>query len=524
MLKIIAKLKILRSMLRISMVFAVLCIVTIHSQANNISVSNVSLPTQVAASNYTMVEFDVSWDNSWRTSTFESNWDAAWIFVKYRLLDQSVWSHATLDTVGMVAPAGTNLDVSSDGMGAFIYRDANGTGSVNFTDAQVRWKYAVDGLDDDDSVEICVMAIEMVYVPEGSFYLGSGGSSTGEFYEYPNTNQEYLVTSEAAITVDSSAGNLYYPAGSYSGDRSGPIPAAFPKGYAAFYCMKYEITQEQYVAFLNKLTYQQQEARTVVPPDSTSGILALASGTQNRNGIVIQTPGVPSSVPAVYGNDLDGDLNFNEADDGQNIACNYLRWNYFKAYLDWTGLRPMTELEYEKACRGTAPPLVDEYAWGGNTVILSAYTLNNEGAANEGIATNYAALDGNAMYTTSEGAIDGPLRVGVFAANAGNTGRTTSGATYWGIMEMTGNVSETCITTGEAGGRLFTGEHGDGELTTAGASNVSGWGTSWSYGYHGGYWNGSAWQVSWRGHSRVHDSGFSAPINAQGGRGVRTAP
>ncbi len=40
------------------------------------------------------------------------------------------------------------------------------------------------------------------------------------------------------------------------------LPAAFPKGYAAFYIMKYEISQEQYVGFLNKLTQTQQTART----------------------------------------------------------------------------------------------------------------------------------------------------------------------------------------------------------------------------------------------------------------------
>ena len=31
-----------------------------------------------------------------------------------------------------------------------------------------------------------------------------------------------------------------------SGDRTGPIPANFPKGYNAFFAMKYEITQEQF--------------------------------------------------------------------------------------------------------------------------------------------------------------------------------------------------------------------------------------------------------------------------------------
>ena len=49
----------------------------------------------------------------------------------------------------------------------------------------------------------------------------------------------------------------------------------------------------------------------------------------------------------------------------------------------------MTELEYEKACRGTMAPVADEYAWGTASIAGSAYTLENIGAANEGIETNW---------------------------------------------------------------------------------------------------------------------------------------
>jgi len=57
--------------------------------ANNIAVSNVSTTGQNTSqgtnnsANYTMVKFDVSWGNSWRTSSGPSNWDAAWVFVKF---------------------------------------------------------------------------------------------------------------------------------------------------------------------------------------------------------------------------------------------------------------------------------------------------------------------------------------------------------------------------------------------------------------------------------------------------------
>jgi hypothetical protein len=45
----------------------------------------------------------------------------------------------------------------------------------------------------------------------------------------------YPITSEDAIVVGSDPGNLFYPEGEYPGDRTGPIPATFPKGFDGFY-------------------------------------------------------------------------------------------------------------------------------------------------------------------------------------------------------------------------------------------------------------------------------------------------
>ena len=138
------------------------------------------------------------------------------------------------------------------------------------------------------------------------------------------------------------------------------------------------------------------------------------------------------------------------------------------AYSDWAGLRPLTELEYEKACRGTLTPVADEYVWGTATIADSAYTLSNAGANNEGIASNYSSGAGNASYGTTDGSIDGPLRVGIFAANSLNSGRMTAGASYYGIMELSGNLWERPVTIGNATGRGFTGLHGDGALDASG--------------------------------------------------------
>jgi hypothetical protein len=62
-----------------------------QAQANNIAVSNASIVGQNTtagvnnAANFSLVKFDLSWENSWRTATGPSNWDAAWVFVKFRV-------------------------------------------------------------------------------------------------------------------------------------------------------------------------------------------------------------------------------------------------------------------------------------------------------------------------------------------------------------------------------------------------------------------------------------------------------
>ena len=93
--------------------------------ANNISVTNTSLTGQNTTGKYTMVKFDIRWENSWRTSSAPKNWDAAWVFVKFRTAG-GAWQHATLNTTGgHTAPTGSIIAPSSDGIGAFIYRDAD---------------------------------------------------------------------------------------------------------------------------------------------------------------------------------------------------------------------------------------------------------------------------------------------------------------------------------------------------------------------------------------------------------------
>lgn len=186
-----------------------------------------------------------------------------------------------------------------------------------------------------------------------------------------------------------------------------------------------------------------------------------------RTSIDIQTPANSTTLaPAVYACNLTSNTTYNAADDGECIACNYLNWMDGAAYLDWAGLRPMTELEYEKACRGNKTAVSSEFAWG-NTTIAQATGISS-GSTNAETASNAGA---NCVYGNATNVQ--PLRVGAFAGAA--TTRTQAGATYYGIMEMSGNLMEFVVQGGKLAGNSYTGLHGDGKLLGDGTANVSFW-------------------------------------------------
>jgi formylglycine-generating enzyme required for sulfatase activity len=480
--------------------------------ANNIVISNVSLTGQNTVNHSCLVNFDISWENSWRNDISGAgyevpyNRDAAWVFIKFRVSGGD-WQHAYLDTAGHIAPPGSVIEtglidpgqpfepVSNPGMGVFIYRAANGSGTFSLTEVRLTWNYGVCGVGDNEVVDLRILAIEHVFIPQGTFYLGTGGDEPSAFYTYPDLTVPYLVTGEDEIVVGQQAGNLYYEASYAGGDQAGPVPAGFPKGYRAFYCQKYEISQQQYVNFLNTLTQQQASARKY-------------SGGGYRYSITGSKVG-QYSTSRPY------------------VACSNLNWADITAYFDWSGLRPITEMEYEKACRGTLAPVPKEFAWGTSTVANHVYTLSDNGEASENIFSNYSTTVGNAAHsqtTPLNGPVNGPLRVGIFAANPENTGRISAGASYYGVMELSGNLLEHFVSAGHPIGRAFTALHGDGNLTATGYADVQNWpgSNSAGAGFRGSYWSytSSYMQVS----DRYGAAGIDAVrYPTDGGRGGRSA-
>jgi formylglycine-generating enzyme required for sulfatase activity len=303
---------------------------------------------------------------------------------------------------GLLYPGVAYDRASNPGVGLMLYRSSFGSGRFEAGGISFLWDYGSAGVEAiGEFVDLRLIGIEMVYVPEGSYYLGSGGEEAECFSDAEGGALE--IGSEGALTL-----------GSVS------LPAAFPKGYGGFYGMKYELGNGLYDLFLE--------------------------GTGR--------PGLPS------GSDLSASAGNLDGAEGLLLA-------------DWLGLRPMTELEYEKAARGVEAPVANEYAWG--DTVLTVYR-------------------------------------GLARAPEGNS-RLSSGASYWGLMGLSGGVWESCVGVDSPEGQAFDGSHGDGNLGSTAWSGLSG-----GIGLRGGS-NQSEW-----GTLRVSDrSRSSGGVSDRGFRLVRTA-
>ncbi|MBL0176056.1 MAG: SUMF1/EgtB/PvdO family nonheme iron enzyme [Ignavibacteria bacterium] len=492
--------------------------------ANNLQISNISLTGQNTTSDFTKVEFDISWEHSWRDN---GNWDAVWLFVKWSTDNGYTWQHGTLNATAAnhTAPSGSTIVPAADSTGVFIQRATSGSGTVTWTNVQLRWEYGIDGIDDNAVVLVKVFGTEMVYVPTGSFYLGDGTTSmiAGQF-EAGNSGDPFLISSENPLTLGgTSVSNLsnHNAQGMQTSDdffysTTKSLPGTFPKGYNAFYCMKYEITQEQYRDFLNTLTRIQQTNRVQTDISGTSitnrFVMTNTTTVISRNGLRCDAILSPSD-PVTFYCDYDGDGIYDESTDGQNIGMNYIHRNDLLAILDWMALRPMTELEFEKACRGPLPPRVNEWAWGDTTYIAST-AVSNAGGPNEVSTTTGANCSFGNNY--------GVHRAGAFAT-ASST-RRAAGSSYYGIMELSASLGDPVVSVGNSTSRSFQGQHGDGEITSStGSANTTGWPPE--LGFRGGTWihtNSTYPRVSSRTHAAWNSQ--NGYFNNSGGRGVRTSP
>ncbi|HMP93421.1 MAG TPA: SUMF1/EgtB/PvdO family nonheme iron enzyme, partial [Phnomibacter sp.] len=357
-----------------------------------------------------------------------------------------------------------------------------------------------------------VFGIEMVYANQDTVQMGDGNIS-GAFYLNP-------ITITAAKQASGLTGGELY-------SGSPAIPAAFPMGFGAIYAMKYEATMEQWVDFLNTLTYDQQNTRIDIAPNAAANTRAYTVNPSlaANNTIEVVVPGLNNTQPAVFGCDYTQDNVYNTSNDGQNIPFVSGSKSDILAYLDWSGLRPLSEMEFEKLCRGPRPRVSTEFAWG-STALATRTRVNliNSGTANE--VSNATVVNGQAMANSGNQG-HGPARNGVFATNS--SGRASSGAGFYGHMELSGNCWEVVVAAGTGGTGFTRSEHGDGLLTTLGDANQAGWpegysGLNTGITIRGGSWWETSSHIAFLTASYRNPSGLAAARSLNLGiRGCRSA-
>jgi formylglycine-generating enzyme required for sulfatase activity len=292
----------------------------------------------------------------------------------------------------------------------------------------------VTNLPTTGNIDVKVFGIEMVFIPQGAFYIN-------DIY-WGFTLQQ--ITSEAAVNVYTT--NYCVTGGSsWSSYGTLNLSATYPKGYAPFYLMKYEITQGQYADFLNTINAAAQ----------TNRYLGNYNNYRNRTS----NTGTPPNIFQT---------------DRPDRAQNYLSWRDLSAYLDWAALRPMSELEYVKACRGEGPVIPGEFPWGSTTIIEENNITTPENGTETGVTPNSNAnYSGSTTWITGGDGGQGPYRVGMFALPTAS--RVTAGAGYYGNMELAGNVSEIVVMCSNNGSAEFQRVWGDGMLSASGDHDVTGW-------------------------------------------------
>ncbi len=410
--------------MRLIYTFCFLFIGVSTSFANNILVENVTTTGNNATNKTIQVQFDLSWDNSWRDAI---NWDAAWVFLKFKDAN-GVWQHAKLNQTGFNNGSGTanTVQVTTDKIGSWIHRSAQGSGTFNSTNMQLQWNYGLSGLNDVTGLEVRVYAVEMVYVPQGDFNVAKTfrlidnpwdlgiASAPGNNFPVINTKLSPSINyndlfNQITLKIKGDAG--------LDTDNNGSIDNTnYPTGYFAFYCYKYEMTEQQYADFLNTLTATQI---------TTLGV----AGT----GITLSNGQYFSSTP--------------------NKACNNATTERLFAYADWSGVRPMSFLEFNKSSYGPLQPVSVDGCF--------TYTCGNFGYAAWGIANDAPNF---ASAATDVGYADGPTST-----------RATSGASYYGILELTGSALEPLVKLNYTN---FNSTNGNGVLSSTGATDITTWNTT----------------------------------------------
>jgi hypothetical protein len=330
-----------------------------------------------------------------------------------------------------------------------------------------------------------LFCVEMTYIAPDKHYVGDPIGADGPrncLYTFPDKGA-YLVSTEDAILVDAKDGCLYCDQDNERSRDEVPftIPATFPKGVNEFWYMKYGLNSQQYVDFLNTLTRKQQQAhvRSDISTDviTNNFVMTNTINEKFRSSVVCVRKGNGTTEPVRF-------YTYAPA-----RACNAIAWRDVAGYAAWAGLRPVTDFEFEKACRGPLPAVAWECAWGSNEI---GRVETFDGADGSGLEkkvpqtglVNACYNSGIAPFEEAAGkkdpdnpAWEGPVTCGLFSftRHEGIPKRLNDGAGYYGNTELSGNLWEPVVTFGHPAGRAFRPIRGAGMLDENGLAQVETW-------------------------------------------------
>lgn len=412
---------------------------------SGISISNVifsGTPSDTAL--HTYVYLTLTWQNAWRN---KKNHDAAWVFFKLKhQQDYRSQRHFPVKLTGH----SLLYNYKKNGIEPSFFVPPHQGGVMVYPSSDVRgdisWRTRVEldakllkGIDFNHTLFGNAYAIEMVYIPTGRFYLGDSDEqlkTNASAFHDQTSGGRLLIQSEDGIEVNSVGSRLAYRnnnVAGYRGDGLGPVPKEFPKGFAGFYVMKYEMTMGQYTELLNALSNQPSAFR------SNFGAKDYVTG---RGTISLQNGVYQCATP--------------------ERPANYISWDDGCAFADWAALRPITELEFEKAARGPVNGVAGDFAWR---------------TASFGTVSRYFNSDGDLVLADD-------LKEG----DLSDSQLELYGASYYWVMDLCGSLWERVVTIGSVKGRAFKGSHGDGVLDQFGNATNEDWPNEHQggFGYRGG--------------------------------------
>ena len=487
--------------------------------ANEIAISNISLSNHDATNQTVEITFDVTWNNSWRhpVSSGMPNWDAAWIFGRFSLRGENTWLPIVISAQGISTGSGTPsiaelkpyTNDDTKGIGMLVHRSEVGSGTFSQVGITFTWEYGNNRPDitDLDLLEIRLFGIEMVYVPGGPFYLGSGQAPFQGFYTQgqESSYSPYRLETLGSIILGG-VGSLTYIG--YSGTTT--IPSGFPNGVYPFYIMKHELSEQMMVNFLNSVD------NGISDHPVYANIKAAQDGSDSQYALL-------NDINRTF-EIMNSDTIYNFTTNKPEYPANFMSWNEGTAIADWAGMRPISELEFEKASRGwKAPTIVGEFPWGKGGVVNQTYTI-----ANGEIVAGYSTQKnrGNAAITETMGQFGLDLRVGVFANDTSS--RAQSNASRLGVLDLAGSVLEITADVVNPSNTSWINVHGNGELHPSGYSDEfwPGYENSLSYVYQSPNAKiigrgGSITEGAKPATTSYRDTGIQSQNNANAGDGIR---